>query len=62
MILNAFLFPLTDDSRIRTIPFPTRRPTFKEVKRVHQELSSVQLLGKSHLVVTIFSVALNIVY
>jgi len=35
-----------DDSRIRTIPFPTRRPTFNEVKRVHQELSSVQLLGK----------------
>lgn len=35
-----------DDARIRTIPFATRRPTFNEVKRVHQELSSVQLLGK----------------
>ncbi|XP_078375747.1 LOW QUALITY PROTEIN: tRNA endonuclease ANKZF1-like [Oculina patagonica] len=35
-----------DDARIRTIPFPTRRPTFNEVKRVHQELSSVHLLGK----------------
>ncbi|PFX14391.1 Ankyrin repeat and zinc finger domain-containing protein 1 [Stylophora pistillata] len=35
-----------DDARIRTIPFVTRRPTFNEVKRVHQELSTVQLLGK----------------
>lgn len=35
-----------DDERIRTIPFATRRPTFKEVKRVHEELSSVLLLGK----------------
>lgn len=50
MISNAFFFPIVDDSRIRSIPFPTRRPTFNEVKRVHQELSSVQLLGKSRLV------------
>lgn len=50
VISSAFLLYLVDDSRIRTIPFPTRRPTFNEVKRVHQELSSVQLLGKSHLV------------
>lgn len=34
-----------DDERIRTIPFATKRPTFNEVKRVHQELSSVLLLG-----------------
>ena len=44
---NIFSFLLEDDARIRTIPFPTRRPTFNEVKRVHQELSSVQVLGKS---------------
>lgn len=49
VISSTFLLPFVDDSRIRTIPFPTRRPTFNEVKRVHQELSSVQLLGKSHL-------------
>ncbi|XP_074623468.1 tRNA endonuclease ANKZF1-like [Acropora palmata] len=34
-----------DDERIRTIPFATKRPTFNEVRRVHQELSSVLLLG-----------------
>lgn len=37
-----------DDERIRTIPFATRRPTFNEVKRVHRELSSVQLLAKEN--------------
>uniref|UniRef100_F6WVX7 VLRF1 domain-containing protein n=1 Tax=Ciona intestinalis TaxID=7719 RepID=F6WVX7_CIOIN len=31
------------DSRIRTIPFVTRRPTFNEVQRVHQELFSVAM-------------------
>jgi len=30
------------DPRIRTIPFPTRRATFKEIKRVHEELITVQ--------------------
>uniref|UniRef100_H2ZNI1 VLRF1 domain-containing protein n=1 Tax=Ciona savignyi TaxID=51511 RepID=H2ZNI1_CIOSA len=33
------------DSRIRTIPFVTRRPTFNEVQRVHQELFSVTIHG-----------------
>uniref|UniRef100_A0A4W3K856 VLRF1 domain-containing protein n=1 Tax=Callorhinchus milii TaxID=7868 RepID=A0A4W3K856_CALMI len=31
------------DPRLRTIPFDTRRATFKEVKRVHETLSSLQL-------------------
>ncbi|XP_078481485.1 tRNA endonuclease ANKZF1-like [Ciona intestinalis] len=35
------------DSRIRTIPFVTRRPTFNEVQRVHQELFSVAVHGKN---------------
>ena len=34
--------PLTkDDPRVRGIPFATRRPTFKEVKRVHSCLASI---------------------
>ena len=39
--------PLLDkqDSRIRMIPFQTRRPTFKEIKRVHQLLSTVDVYG-----------------
>ncbi|GFO31605.1 ankyrin repeat and Zinc finger domain-containing protein 1-like [Plakobranchus ocellatus] len=35
-----------DDMRIRVIPFPTRRPTFSELKRVHQMLSCVECYGK----------------
>ncbi|XP_077473452.1 tRNA endonuclease ANKZF1 isoform X2 [Stigmatopora argus] len=34
------------DSRVRTIPFPTRRATFGEVRRVHNMLSTVLLYGK----------------
>ena len=35
-----------DDPRLRSIPFATRRPTFNEVKRVHAELSTVEILGE----------------
>ncbi|XP_049583343.1 tRNA endonuclease ANKZF1 [Syngnathus scovelli] len=34
------------DSRIRNIPFPTRRATFREVHRVHSVLSTVDVYGK----------------
>ena len=34
------------DPRIRTIPFPTRRATFKEVKRVHDVLITVKRENK----------------
>ncbi|XP_053149135.1 ankyrin repeat and zinc finger domain-containing protein 1 isoform X2 [Hemicordylus capensis] len=34
------------DPRIRGIPFSTRRATFREVQRVHQALSSLQVYGK----------------
>ncbi|KAM7407559.1 hypothetical protein PAMA_003332 [Pampus argenteus] len=34
------------DSRIRTLPFATRRATFREVQRVHELLSTVQIYGK----------------
>lgn len=35
-----------NDERLRTIPFPTKRATFNEVKRVHEVLSKVEILGK----------------
>jgi hypothetical protein len=31
------------DSRLRSIPFPTRRATFAEVKRVHEILSNIEI-------------------
>ncbi|CAH1790093.1 unnamed protein product [Owenia fusiformis] len=34
------------DSRLKMIPFPTRRATFSELKRVHSVLSSVEIYGK----------------
>ena len=34
-----------NDQRLRNIPFQTRRPTFKEVKRVHDLLSRVEIVG-----------------
>ncbi|XP_059159367.1 tRNA endonuclease ANKZF1-like isoform X2 [Physella acuta] len=36
-----------DDHRIRVIPVTTRRPTFKEIKRVHQLLATVECYGKN---------------
>lgn len=39
--------PLKKDSKsLRTIPFPTKRPTFNEVKRVHSLLTTVHVYGK----------------
>lgn len=34
-----------DDPRVRVIPLTTRRPTFKEIKRVHQLLATVECYG-----------------
>lgn len=34
-----------DDPRLRTIPFPTRRATYSEVKRVHHVLSTLECFG-----------------
>lgn len=33
------------DIRLRSVPFPTRRATFSEVKRVHDVLSNVEMHG-----------------
>ncbi|CDQ85124.1 unnamed protein product [Oncorhynchus mykiss] len=35
------------DPRIRTLPFPTRRATFREIKRVHDVLSTLNIYGTS---------------
>ncbi|KAH9639656.1 hypothetical protein HF086_007333 [Spodoptera exigua] len=32
-----------EDPRVRQLPFPTRRPSFKEVKRVFQTLASIEV-------------------
>ncbi|XP_045498624.1 ankyrin repeat and zinc finger domain-containing protein 1-like isoform X1 [Colias croceus] len=32
-----------DDFRVRALPFPTRKPTYKEVKRVHDTLASIEV-------------------
>ncbi|XP_054471471.1 ankyrin repeat and zinc finger domain-containing protein 1 isoform X3 [Anoplopoma fimbria] len=34
------------DPRIHTLPFPTRRATFREAQRVHEVLSTVHVYGK----------------
>ena len=34
------------DSRLRNIPFPTKRATYKEVKRVQEVLARVEVLTK----------------
>ena len=41
-----------NDDRLRSIPFQTRRATFKEVKRVHELLNKVDVLGKNRIDVT----------
>ncbi|XP_029937040.1 ankyrin repeat and zinc finger domain-containing protein 1 isoform X1 [Myripristis murdjan] len=43
------------DPRIRTLPFATRRATFREVQRVHEVLSTVHAYGKDTDISTIFS-------
>ncbi|XP_071323139.1 tRNA endonuclease ANKZF1 isoform X2 [Trachinotus anak] len=34
------------DPRIRTLPFPTRRATFREAQRVHEVLSTIHVYGR----------------
>ena len=45
---------IRNDERLRTIPFPTKRATFNEVKRVHEVLSKVEILGKVEDIENIF--------
>ena len=35
-----------DDVRVSSMPFPTRRATLKELKRIHGVLSNVECYGK----------------
>ncbi|CAH0715347.1 unnamed protein product, partial [Brenthis ino] len=32
-----------DDMRVRALPFPTRKPTYKEVQRVHETVASIEV-------------------
>ncbi|KAM8749364.1 tRNA endonuclease ANKZF1 isoform 1-T2 [Acanthopagrus schlegelii] len=43
------------DSRIRTLPFATRRATFREIQRVHEVLSTVHVYGKDTDMSAVFS-------
>ncbi|XP_020787567.2 ankyrin repeat and zinc finger domain-containing protein 1 [Boleophthalmus pectinirostris] len=43
------------DSRVRSIPFATRRATFREVQRVHEVLGNMQVYGNETDVSLIFS-------
>ena len=43
------------DPRIRTLPFATRRATFREVQRVHEVLSTVQIYGKLNYILGIIT-------
>ncbi|XP_041806642.1 ankyrin repeat and zinc finger domain-containing protein 1 isoform X2 [Chelmon rostratus] len=43
------------DPRIRTLPFATRRATFREAQRVHEVLSTVYIYGKDTDMSAIFS-------
>ncbi|XP_070295699.1 tRNA endonuclease ANKZF1 [Salvelinus sp. IW2-2015] len=48
MFLGGKAAPLVKkDPRIRTLPFPTRRATFREIKRVHDVLSTLNVYGTS---------------
>ncbi|XP_022596668.1 ankyrin repeat and zinc finger domain-containing protein 1 [Seriola dumerili] len=43
------------DPRIRTLPFPTRRATFREVQRVHEVLSTIHVYGRDTDMSAVFS-------
>lgn len=34
------------DPRLRNFPFPTNRPSYNEIKRVYEILSTIELYGK----------------
>lgn len=38
--------PLTrDDLRVRALPFPTRKPTYRELQRAHAIVANVEVYG-----------------
>ena len=44
------------DVRLHMVPFPTRRPTFNEVKRVHEILATVYCYGLCFTILSIIHV------
>lgn len=49
------------DPRIRTLPFATRRATFREAQRVHEVLSTIYIYGKQNYILGIMTCYLLIV-
>lgn len=49
------------DPRVRTLPFATRRATFREVQRVHEVLSTVHVYGKMNNILRVITCCLLIV-
>lgn len=43
------------DPRIRTLPFATRRATFREVQRVHEVLSTIHVYGKPNYILGVMT-------
>ena len=41
MYVSTRIFPCLGDRKLRTLPFPIRRPTFAELKRVHSKLATL---------------------
>lgn len=35
-----------DDPRLRALPFPTTKPTYKGVQRAHETISSLEVYGR----------------
>lgn len=48
------------DPRIRTLPFATRRATFREVQRVHEMLSTIHVYGKLNNILELITYSLLI--
>ncbi|MGH0136262.1 UNVERIFIED_CONTAM: hypothetical protein FKN15_064514 [Acipenser sinensis] len=47
MFIGGKAAPLDrSDPRLRTLPFPTRRATFREIKKVHEILATLHIYGK----------------
>ena len=49
------------DPRIRSLPFATRRPTFRETQRVHEVLSTIHVYGKLNYILGIITCYLLVV-
>lgn len=51
-----------NDLRLRPLPFPTRRATFSEVKRVYDILSTMEIYGIILILILNISICLYLLY